>query len=154
MREVQNHTVDNQTYRIQQLGAKQGRLVLGRLLRLAGPAAEADDPITKLLGALSDSEIDFLCDTFAKTTRVAGTNANGQEVELELSGIFDDHFAGRYGAMIKWLWACLQCNFGSFIEGLGISADKLQALAMAKSAKSMSGPTVVFGGPSPKASAG
>src|SRR5256885_17059223 len=98
MREVQSHTIDSQTYKIQQLGAKQGRLVLGRLLRLAGPAAEADDPIARLLSGLTDAEIEFLCDTFAKVTRVVGTNANGQETELELTGIFDDHFAGRYGA--------------------------------------------------------
>jgi hypothetical protein len=52
-----------------------------------------------------------LCEAFAKTTRVVtGTNQ-----ERVLGDIFDDHFAGKYGAMIKWVIACLEVNFGSFL---------------------------------------
>jgi hypothetical protein len=114
------------------LGAKQGKTVLVRLIRIIGPAIEAagNEQIGTLMSALTDAEIDFLCDTFAKTTRVCGTNANGQSVELALDGIFDDHFAGKYDTMLKWLWACLNTNYAAFIEGLKRNPAARQALAM------------------------
>ena len=149
MREVQSHEIDGCQFKIQQLGAKQGKTVLARLLRLVGPAAESDTPIDRLMAALTDAEVDFLCDVFSKTTRVCATNANGQATELPLEGIFDDHFAGRYDLMMKWLWACLNANFASFIRGLGLDPAKIRDQAM----KAAMGPTAVSGASSSTSSA-
>lgn len=154
MREVQIHNIDGTDYRIQQLGAKVGKTVLMRLFRIAGPAMEAkdDEQVTRLLGALGDAEVDFLCETFAKTTAVCMTNAKGQACELELSNIFDEHFAGKYDLMLKWLWACIKANFETFPKGLGLDADKLRALMMKAMAEGKA-PIAPSGESSPTASA-
>jgi hypothetical protein len=148
MREVQTQEIDQTKYLITQLGAKQGKTVLARLLRIIGPAIEANDneQIGKLMSGLTDAEIDFMCDTFARVTRVATTNAKGQDVEMVLSDIFDDHFAGKYDSMLKWLWACLNVNYATFIKGLNIDAAKAKALAMQAAGM---GPTVPSGASSP-----
>jgi len=113
MRETITKDISGVTYHIQQLGARQGRSIMTRLIRVVGPAlGETEDlDLTKLFEALKEEDVEALCEAFAKTTRVVtGTNK-----ERVLGDIFDDHFAGKYGAMIKWVIACLEVNFGSFL---------------------------------------
>src|SRR5271166_4856208 len=130
MRESRQHTIGDFTYTIQQLGAKEGRIVLARVLRVVAGAASAaqatDDPleaagagIAKLVEGLSDAEITYLCDAFSRTTMFGRT---GTTDGLRLSdGVnFDEHFAGQYGAMMKWLWAALETNYASFLSDMGL----------------------------------
>lgn len=129
MRDTRKHTINGVNYEIQQLGAKEGRRVLARIMRAvagaAGAAQGQKDPLeaaaagaSKLAEALTDEEIDFLCDTFAKCTQFEP--APGKL--LLLADQFDDHFAGRYGAMVKWLWAAMETNYSSFLSDLGLNA--------------------------------
>lgn len=148
--ETKSHTINGFTYDIAQLGAKQGRIVLARVLRIVGVAAEAADPVAKLASALTDAEIEFLCDTFAKTT-MFGQADTGNRVPLKDQ--FDLHFAGRYGDMIQWLWAALMVNYESFFSELGLSADKLQAAAKNVMAGNLANPTPPSGASSSTASA-
>ena len=131
MRETREHTIDGQIYSITQLGAKQGRLVLARVLRIvagaAGAAQSVEDPVeaaaaaaAKLASALTDDEVNYLCDVFSKATQVT-EGAKG----WALSDIFDDHFAGRYGAMLQWLWAALETNYSSFLSDVGLNVPAL-----------------------------
>jgi hypothetical protein len=125
MRESKQHTFDGFTYTIQQLGAKEGRVVLARIARIVAAAAAgegADESVAKLAEKLTDAEVNFLCDTFTKTTQVA---AEGTDKVLRLEDVFDSHFAGQYGAMLKWLWAALETNFGSFFANLGVDPAAL-----------------------------
>ena len=97
-----------------------------RLIRLFGPAFEAiekGDPIATLTKALTDDEVDFLTDAFIDSTRL---QKGGGEVPLK--GQFDNHFAANYGEMMLWLWACINTNFGSFLEGLGVTPEVLNKL--------------------------
>lgn len=153
MRKVETRTIGNAIFKIQQLGAKEGRLVLARILRAVGPAIEdADHILSKLAASLADAEVTYLCDTFAKTTMVAMSDTPDREVPL--TGVFDDIFAGNYGDMLKWLWECLQVNFGSFLADLGLDANTLtQAMQSGKSLIPTS-PTMPFGGSSLKVGGG
>lgn len=124
--DVKTHEINGTTYIIQPLLPKVGRKVLMRLVRILGPAFEAiekGDPIATLMKALSDEEVDFLTDAFVDTTRI---QKGGGEVPLK--GQFDNHFAANYGEMLLWLWACIQTNFSSFLEGLGVTPQVLSSL--------------------------
>jgi hypothetical protein len=124
--DVKTHEINGTTYIIQPLVPKTGRKVLMRLIRLFGPAFEAiekGDPIATLTKALTDDEVDFLTDAFIDSTRL---QKGGGEVPLK--GQFDNHFAANYGEMMLWLWACINTNFGSFLEGLGVTPEVLNKL--------------------------
>ena len=137
MRESKQHNINGFTYTISQLGAKEGRRVLARILRsVAGAATAAGElakeggdateaalsGVAKLVENLSDADVDYLCDTFAATTTVG---PEGKDVALQLKDCFNEHFAGRYGDMVKWLWASLETNYGSFLGGLGLDVGAL-----------------------------
>jgi hypothetical protein len=147
MRESKTHTIGDFNYTITQLGAKQGRVVLARVMRaVAGAAGDAATSagtdgaeaalvgMAKLVESLSDADVDYFCDTFSKTTLVARESTPDKQVPL--ADQFDDHFAGRYGAMIKWLWAALETNYASFLGDLGLDTGALAKAAKAAMSKS------------------
>lgn len=165
MREAKTHTVGDFNYTITQLGAKSGRLVLARVMRaVAGAAGKAASAaggdgaeaalvgITKLVESLGDADVEYLCDVFAKTTMVARSETPDKQVLL--ADQFDDHFAGRYGAMVKWLWAALDTNYASFLGDLGLAGalDAAKA-AMTPKPSILSSPTTPSGVSSSPASA-
>jgi hypothetical protein len=125
-RETVTETLNGFVYTIEKLGAKEGRKLLASLIRAVGPAFEGEDAITKLCAAMTDAQLDMLCDTFAKTTVFSPENEPEKEWQLKLE--FDSHFCGRYGAMTLWLKACLEANFGSFLSELGIDVGSLKDL--------------------------
>ena len=59
----------------------------------------------------------------AMWTMVKGPGPRDQVI-LEKS--FDDHFAGRYDVLLKWLGFCLSVNFPSFFT-IAASAKKASA---------------------------
>ena len=69
----------------------------------------------------------------------------------------DEHFAGQYGAMMKWLWAALETNYASFLSDMGLDAEtlaKLKAGATTAMGLSKASPTPPSGASSSPASAG
>jgi microcystin degradation protein MlrC len=146
MRESKNHNIDGYTYAVQQLGAKKGRLVLARVIRIVSGAAESDDPVAKLGASLSDAEVDYLCDTFAATTQVS--KEGDPNKAWVLADVFDDHFAGRYGAMVKWLWAALETNYSSFLSDVGLSPEALKSAMTNAKNSILQSPTPPSGGSS------
>ena len=167
MRESRQHTIGDYTYTIQQLGAKEGRIVLARVLRViagaAGAAQSSDDAleaagagIAKLVEGLSDAELTFLCDTFARATMV-GRAGTMDAIRLSDGVTFDEHFAGRYGEMLRWLWASLETNYASFLSDMGLNAETLANLQQGvKTAMGLNkaSPTPPSGASSSPASAG
>lgn len=119
--QAQTRVIEGKEYSVTPLGAVTGRKVLTRLLKIVGPAIDKAS-IGDLVANLQESDIDYFCDLFAKSTRVTtGTDKNNMPVQPLLSdnGLFDLHFAGNYGAMVLWLKFCLEVNFSSFFQSLG-----------------------------------
>jgi hypothetical protein len=126
MLEQKTVTVDGREYLLFQLGAKSGRKVMVRLTKVLGGAAGElaqgegfdEETIARFIRSVAQqlNEVDFeyVCDIFAKSTRVV----EGERQPM-LSDVFDEHFAGRYYGMVKWLGECLAFNFSDFLGGSG-----------------------------------
>lgn len=121
MREQRQKEIDGSVYTVTQLGAKVGKNLMFRLGK-ALAAAGADSTASGIASALREEDFEFVCDTFARMTTFHTLEAPSKEPRL--SDLFDDHFAGRYGALVKWLAFCIEVNFGSFLDELGIDAIK------------------------------
>jgi hypothetical protein len=120
-REIEGHT-----YHLHQLGAKQGRQMLVRLTKVLGPSlgrlAELDQErlsegvagaIYELSDHLTEADLDWVCETFGKRTDLELEGGKTILLDLEAQEL---HFAGRYGAMVRWLGACLEVNFRDFFD--------------------------------------
>jgi hypothetical protein len=173
--ETDDFTIGEDTYRVSQLGAKRGRKALVRLVKAAGPvlgaaAAHAGDlgeikglgdikveligrAISEFTNQLSEADVDHFCDLFAPLTLVKVPDTDDDWVPLDKS--FDQHFAGRYGQMLEWLWTCIRFNFLGFTSALGSGKAERMLETMMAAFKSTSPRTSTSssGDPSPKASA-
>jgi hypothetical protein len=139
--EVVEQTINGFVYKIEKLGAKKGKTVIVGLSRVIGPALEATDKVAKLAELLTDAQLDTLCDVFAAQT--AFSPESNPEAEFLLKNEFDRHFSGRYGSMVLWLKACLEANYGNFLQELGVEAGSLKDLlsvAMQASAPNLTPP--------------
>ena len=144
MRETTSVTIDGVTFTITQLGAKEGKKVLARISRAVAPVAamakdgvETGDILLKVTESLSDDNLDFFCDTFAKQTRFS---EDGGAHEFLLSDKFDDFFAGRYGLMLQWLYASFEANFSRFLADCGLSLENLKEAAVAAAKQETAAP--------------
>lgn len=143
MLESRERRIGSTTYRVTQLPAKLGRSMLVRFVRLVGPGAGSfvgglgragafdagiaqgiAEGLHDLCRRLNDDDVNAICDELAKYTVVV----QSRDIELRLSDIFDDHFAGKYDQMLAWLRFCLEVNFASFFgasNGAGAPFAKL-----------------------------
>lgn len=132
--EPREKTIAGESYRVSPLGAKRGRGMLVRLVKILGPgmgsfvggvgrspsgtvesalALGVGEAVHDLTARLREDELSAILDEFALTTILV----KSAEIELRLSDVFDDHFAARYDVMLLWLRFCLEVNFGSFFDG-------------------------------------
>lgn len=101
-----------------------------RLFKAIGPAASAAIDsrgnldrnslatiVHNLAGTLSEADFDYLCEAFASGSSV---QVESKFVGLSEAGVFDLHFAGKYGDLLQWLWFCVEVNFGNFLGDMGI----------------------------------
>lgn len=116
-REQKSKVIGNFEYQVTQLGATEGRKVFTRLAKLLGAGAGSKEPIAGILAALNDEDVGYLCEVFAKVTFVK----IDEKRSPQLSGIFEEHFAGQYNGMVKWLLFCLELNFASFFQEIGVA---------------------------------
>jgi len=156
-KKIKSEPIDGFTYEVTQLGAVEGRRMLVRISKIVLPTLgalikDAD------FGRLSDLNIaDIDIDSAAKAL-VEAVDADSVDKIIEsMSGIteiwgpgfgaagapmahhFDDHFAGRYAAMLRWLAFALKVNFSDFFDGKG---------SVAKLAASLRSPEVASESPS------
>lgn len=124
------------TFRVVVFGAKQGRSVLLRLLKMVGPSLgsfvgglgrgagkDADAAVAlgigeamhELAARLAQSEVEGILDELAKHTVVVLPG----DKEPRLSDVFDDLFAGRYQDMVAWAAFALEVNYAGFFGGSG-----------------------------------
>jgi hypothetical protein len=127
-------TIGDVTYKVTPLVATKGRKVFLRLLKAVSPAISSfggfnSENIDSVLGAIgaalrqmdvSEEDFEYFIQTFTSTTRLV--MPDGREPKLE--DVFDTHFAQSYGTMFKWLYFCLEVNFGSIPKELGIEIKK------------------------------
>jgi len=126
--EVRN--INGLDYKVVQLGAKQGRKVLIRLMKVGGAGLAGLTGEQGLAGVvaglaaavqnLSEEDFEYFCDTLSPVTEV--TLADGKRPQL--NNAFDDHFAGDYGTMALWLAFALEVNFSSFFQVLRDEVSK------------------------------
>jgi hypothetical protein len=138
----QTKTIGGTVYTVTPFGARKGRTVLFQLTKLLGGAMGAlagSGGIAEAVSAWSASarEEDFTavcsalesCTTFAVDVDGKG----GVVVPMPLADVFDDHFAGRYDAMVAWLVFALETNFSSFFSGSLVAGFLPQRKASASS---------------------
>lgn len=114
-------------YRCSQLGAREATRVFARLCNVLGPMVEgfkASDTessilsgIGRVLQSAKADDLEYLCDTFAKTSRVRV----GEDKWPLVSDVYESHFAGRFTEQMQWLGFCLQVNYADFLGGKGLS---------------------------------
>jgi len=125
-------------YHVTQFGAREGGHVLVRLLKiLGGSVGEAlqgatdfdmgvvGKVIANLATTVDEKDLDYLVDTFAKTTSV---EIEGKPVPLTAEGVLDVHFAGEYTELSQWLAFAVEANFGDFFGAAGILKAKASDL--------------------------
>ena len=135
MLHTEEKQIGDHTFKISQLGSREGRRILVRLIKLLGPAlgeiVESRGNIEQAIGAglsdlarnITNDDLTDLCQTFGNSTEVI---IEGKPVRLSID-FQEIFFAGRYGAMMKWLKACLEVNFADFTELLGATELSLRA---------------------------
>jgi len=147
-RAVKDKIIGGHRYEVTLLGAKQGRAMLVRLVRLMGPATAgfiegtlhakgdltvslasgASDAIRELSQRITEAEFATVSDELARFTVVHLDHEHAPK----LDAIFEDHFAGRYDVMLQWFGFALEANFSSFFDGTASGkstlAERLKAL--------------------------
>jgi hypothetical protein len=155
MRETQERTIDDITYRVRQLPVKEAENVLIDLLKLLGPSAAASVGEMDLSGGLAAfgdkplsagvlvSGIRELADRLDKETyhRVCDTLAKVTDVQRgdkwpQLSGIADELWRGRIQHKWKWLKFALEVQYADFFGGWAALVDGVVAAVVAKSSSS------------------
>lgn len=139
-RKQQERAISGVRYRVTQFGALTGGEFLFRvgtpLLGLAAGTLGSKKPlsagaISLLTSQLKPEDFSWALSQFATCTQVQIVDTHGaphprtgerKATWVELEGIYDDHFAGDYGAMLEWLKFCAEVNFASFFVGLGENA--------------------------------
>lgn len=132
--------VDDVEYQLTQLGGVEGLDLFDRLTGELGPAImnalvgamASKDPEAALgfviAGALLKLPPEFklqLRVRFAGLSKVKSDTLLldlGDGTKLDPNGVFDQHFAGRFGHMQKWLIASLKWSFGDFLPS-SLSSD-------------------------------
>lgn len=146
-RKTQKLALDGEGYEITMLPATEGLEVYNRLLKVLGPMMRSalKEPgivgskkvaadgagedstagmkiATIVIEGFETMDVAFtleLAQLFSKNTLVM---MEGSMVPLAAGDIFDQHFAGRYAHLTRWLLAHLKLNFSDFLAGLGSSA--------------------------------
>lgn len=138
MREPQRKTIDGVTFEVTPLGFRKGRQAFTRLAKALGPALGAAESVTelaqgqgvnkvleRLVGEVSDDDLDWFSETFAETTRFS---RDGERWPTMRSAEQDALFGGNLTLFFRWLMFCMEVNFSDFL-GLLRSAKSGEGLA-------------------------
>jgi hypothetical protein len=171
-RKVETFELDGEHYRVTQLGALEGRRLLVKVSKTLGPMlsrlklekkpgktlvesaleAEVFPALGGFLQELDEGLFDELCQKFAELTEVR-VRDRGQENWPTLGShggaVFDEHFAGRYGLMVRWFGKCLAINGGDFLSALERMSPPSASVGEASPSRSRPTSTGGSGGSSP-----
>lgn len=146
MRKPRTKTIDGKEYTVAILNARQGYSMYLEIAKMVGPAladASASVDLNKGAKGLMDAD----AGTFlARAVGLLAGGLNSQQVmsivntlaentlvnDMPLHRILDDHFAGDFIGMTKWLLFALEANFGNFSESLQDLVKRGEALMASK----------------------
>jgi hypothetical protein len=129
--ETKSKRIGRCEYQVTQLGFKAGRAAMVRLTKVLGPifgrlldgsdgksvsAQGVAGALYELSERLSEDDLSYLCELFGDKT--IAVMDDGRRPSL-VPKFMEEHFAGHYGEMIKWLVFCLEVNYGDFIADFG-----------------------------------
>lgn len=123
-------------YKVTPLGAKQGCQVMTRITKLLGGAIDKTNStnaaalVAGALLELSEENLSYFVDTFAKYTDINNEGTNGNWPGL--APLIELHFAANYGEMFEWLQFCIETNYGSLFERAKAALAKQKAAAEVK----------------------
>ncbi len=140
-RPVHERTFRGKTYKVELLNTLDGQDMLVTIAKFGGPGLDAfilggaqieATPVSVMLGVaselmkgLSKDLLREVVGTFAKCTKVVDEgDASGNDALLSVT-IKTTAFQGDYGSMVKWLAFCLEVNYASFLEDMGIGLPGL-----------------------------
>lgn len=154
-------TIDGWVYETTQMGSKEGRRLLVRLYKLAGPAvaeflrslgAEGKkqvtglgdigteaiaDVIAELSVMITPDEFDHIVDTLARKTRVSQDGQKWQKLE----DVSEMLWAGSHSTTFKFIAFALGANYADFFGGLDNLRSFVSKAAMESQSKSQSSST-------------
>lgn len=122
----QTRTIGDHEYEVSPLPAGVARKVFIRLFKALGPslasATRAGKNETEIAAGvletlpndLDEESFDFIAKSFGQYSKV---NIDGAWKQL-IPIVQDEHFAGSYGEMMKWLLFCVEVSFGNFFPGI------------------------------------
>lgn len=141
-RKTKTVTVGEDTYQLTQLGAVEAHDLYNDLVAALGPKLKELVPqlaelakleelpavqvgllVVELKTAIPKALMRELRSAFMRTTRV---DKGGVFLDLGAGDIFDQHFAGRMGAIDQWMVECAKHNFAGFLGDSGSSSGSLQ----------------------------
>ena len=144
-RKKESREIDGLVYDVTQLGGIDARNVLLRLMKSLGPSlgALADSPLSAVFEklALSEADLGYFCEKFGSCSFV---HLEDGKLPM-LDKVFDDHFAGRTGAMVKWLVFAVEVNFSDFLDGAKARLGKLSKLGFAPTSSPSMSPSTSIG---------
>lgn len=138
--ETRERHIDGLRYTVTHMPTRKGLALLVRLTKILGPGLGAflggagraarlpgesgtevalalgtSDAVHDLCERLDAGELQFAIDELARCTTV-----QVERDEPVLADIFDDHFAGRYDVLLRWLRFALEVNYArTFTDGTG-----------------------------------
>lgn len=118
-KKTQDMTIGETAYRITQLGAETGDLVVFKVGQaIAGTISEGASLLSMVQAVrlLSAADFRMTVKSLAESTKVGvkDVNGDGRLTFVSLWGLYDDHFAGNYTGLLLWLKAALELNFADF----------------------------------------
>lgn len=118
--------IDGYTYILTHAPTRVGIHASAKIMQLAGGAiAGLEGGFLAAVGSFLKSpnlgaDIEGLCDQLSPYTQIEG--AKGATTALDK--VFDVHFAGRGGSLIRWLRAVIEWDLHSFLDGIGALVDE------------------------------
>ena len=126
------------TYKVRHADASTGLAMGARLANMAAPlvsGARKGASVERAIEyALSQPDLGANLQALAKAFAPFTMLVTAEGAELPLATVFEDHFAGRYDALLAWLIGVLKFDLSSFLAGLSTAAGALaEELPKAKS---------------------
>jgi hypothetical protein len=149
---IKSEPIDGFTYEVTQLGAVEGKRIYAQVLKMVLPALGAalkgrdlagiskadvagmalDEIARALVGALDG--LDPIIDAMMKTTDIYGPGFG--DAGAPMARNFDDHFAGRYAAMTRWVLFALKTQLWDFFGDNASVQSMLAGLVAGKASPS------------------
>lgn len=147
MSEQREIEIEGTKYQLELFGAKEGQRVFFKLVTFLGPMLGAaaggswktvGPALETFARSATPEQFESLTDAFAAKTKVihmAQTKDGLKPVPVQLSKVYDTHFARRYKALFAWLMWAVKENFESFL-GSEDNGGLLDMLGLVKVSKS------------------